>query len=241
MALVLHELSTNAAKYGALSTPNGRLAVEWHLDPVGGCRIAWRESGGPRVMPPSRRGFGTILIDRSIPFDLGGESKIDYAIEGVSASFLIPSRFVETRMSAPVSPVSRSGAAAHIDASSHIEGRTALIVEDQLLIAIDLQQILESAGMRVLDTVTSTREALHFLSREAPDVAVLDVNLGNETSETIAIKLKQSGKPFLFATGYGDDGIIPASFSDVPVVRKPYERDDIVAQVARLLAGSAPP
>lgn len=239
MALVLHELSTNAAKYGALSAPNGRLDVEWHLDAVGRCRIAWRESGGPRVTPPSRHGFGTILIDRSIPFDLGGESKIDYAAEGVTASFLIPSRFVETRMSAPVPPASLGAPPPRSGATSHIEGRTALIVEDQLLIAIDLQQILESAGMRVLDTVTSAREALHFLSREEPDVAVLDVNLGDETSEAIATKLKQSGKPFLFATGYGDDGVIPASFSDVPIVRKPYERDDIIAQVA-LLLGDTP-
>jgi len=67
-------------------------------------------------------------------------------------------------------------------------------------------------------------------------VAVLDVNLGDGTSETIARHLQEIGVPFIFATGYGDGGIIPDDFSGVPVVRKPYEREVILGQLRNILA-----
>ena len=87
LALVLHELSTNAAKYGALSVPGGRLDVTWRRDDQNGCVVAWREHGGPHVPPPSREGFGSALIERSIPYDLGGESSVCYRPEGVEARY----------------------------------------------------------------------------------------------------------------------------------------------------------
>lgn len=237
MALVLHELSTNAAKYGALSANRGHLAVTWHLDEVGACRLRWSESGGPRVVAPSRRGFGTVLIDRSIPYDLGGESDVEYAPDGLKASFLIPSRFV-TERSPAVSAVTQPPRDAAHSEPVNLEGRTALIVEDQLLIAMDLQQLLESAGMNVLGTVTSCREALDFIRETRPDISVLDVNLGDETSEAVATHLREAGISFLFATGYGDDGAIPANFPDTPIVRKPYDRDEIFLQIGKLLAAA---
>ncbi len=90
LALVLHELATNAAKYGALSSTSGRLNVTWTLDEMGACDIHWHEEGGPTVRPPSRSGFGTMLIDRSVPFDLGGRSEVSYDAGGVEARFTIP-------------------------------------------------------------------------------------------------------------------------------------------------------
>lgn len=236
MALVLHELSTNAAKYGALSSGAGRLEVNWSFDEVGACRLRWTESGGPRVIPPSRRGFGSILIDRSVPFDLGGKANVDYAPDGLRADFLIPSRFIETRASSATTIASDNASVPASPASPSIEGRSVLIVEDQLLIAMDLQMIVEGAGMRVLDTVTSPHEALDFLKSRTPDIAVLDINLGDSTSEAIAMELRNRGAPFLFATGYGDKGAIPADFADVPIVRKPYDRDEIIGQIGQLLS-----
>ncbi|MET0440127.1 MAG: HWE histidine kinase domain-containing protein [Devosia sp.] len=235
MALVLHELSTNAAKYGALSRPEGRLSVRWSIDEAGACRITWLEAGGPPVKPPERRGFGSMLIKRSIPFDLGGESDVDYRPEGVVAQFRLPARFVSLR--APTVAVRQNDAIAATVASNHdLDGKTALIVEDQMLIAIDLEQMLEGAGLSILGTATSPRDALAILARNTPDVAVLDVNLGDGTSETIARHLQEIGVPFIFATGYGDGGIIPDDFSGVPVVRKPYEREVILGQLRNILA-----
>ncbi|MDO9369721.1 MAG: HWE histidine kinase domain-containing protein [Sphingopyxis sp.] len=234
MALVLHELSTNAAKYGALSVPTGKLHVTWTVTPVAACRIDWVESDGPFVNPPSRRGFGSVLIDRSIPFDLGGESEIAYKADGVEAHFLLPSRFVSMRI--PVVAPATEPVATVSAPSLDLRGKTALIVEDQLLIAIDLEQILEDVGVVILNTLTSPRDAIEFLNLHSPDFAILDVNLGSETSEEIARLLLNRGTPFLFATGYGDDGAIADDLAAVPIVRKPFERDIILTQLGRVLS-----
>ncbi|PIK69208.1 histidine kinase, partial [Methylobacterium frigidaeris] len=74
LSLMLHELATNAAKYGALSSPAGRVAVTWDLagDAEAVLRLCWRESGGPPVVPPTRGGFGSRLIERSLVHSFGG-------------------------------------------------------------------------------------------------------------------------------------------------------------------------
>lgn len=82
LALALHELATNAAKYGALSVAAGRIEIRWrHEDRR--LRLVWRESGGPPVEAPTSRGFGTRMIERGLAADLGGAVKIDFRPEGV--------------------------------------------------------------------------------------------------------------------------------------------------------------
>ena len=234
MALVLHELSTNAAKYGALSRPGGRLTVSWSVDAVGACNIEWAESGGPPVKAPSRRGFGSVLIDRSIPFDLGGESSIQYNPAGVTAQFRIPQRHISVRGD-KTAPALASGVSA-AEPMTDYAGKRVLIVEDQMLIALELEQILEDAGLNVVATLTSPRESLAFLSaNELPDVAILDVNLGDDTSEQIAEFLTGRQVPFMFATGYGDGGGLAEIFAHIPVVRKPYSASAILAELGKLI------
>ncbi|KQN69713.1 HWE histidine kinase domain-containing protein [Devosia sp. Leaf64] len=234
MALVLHELSTNAAKYGALSRPGATLSVTWSIDDVGGCNIVWQESDGPEVTPPSRRGFGTVLIDRSIPFDLGGESDVQYLREGVLARFRIPPRFIAIRNVPAPTPVETSHPS--VVADTDLTGKHVLVVEDQMLIAMDLERLLVDAGMEVDAVATSHREASAALSRNRPDIAILDVNLGEETSEPIARQLLADGIPFIFATGYGEAGSIPTAFEGIGVVRKPYDQDSILRQLREALS-----
>jgi two-component sensor histidine kinase len=88
LGLVFHELATNAAKYGALST-DGRLALDWRVDD-GRLRLDWRERGGPPVAAPHRRGFGSRLIERTLSGELGGEISLDYQPEGFSCRFSVP-------------------------------------------------------------------------------------------------------------------------------------------------------
>lgn len=88
LSLALHELATNAAKYGALRVPDGRVEVRWERGD-GELRLAWRERGGPPVSPPTRRGFGMRLLEASLR-DLGGRSRLDYAADGVRAEFSAP-------------------------------------------------------------------------------------------------------------------------------------------------------
>ena len=82
VALAFHELATNAVKYGALSVPEGRVDFTWRLD-GDDLHILWRESGGPAVSPPTRRGFGTRLIERGLASDLQGSVEIAYPPAGV--------------------------------------------------------------------------------------------------------------------------------------------------------------
>jgi len=91
LALAVNELATNALKYGALSTPDGAVVISWTLgargaDGVSPFRWSWRESGGPPVEKPSRRGFGTFLIDRVLAADFDGTVDIDYRQEGLAVT-----------------------------------------------------------------------------------------------------------------------------------------------------------
>lgn len=92
LGMIFHELATNAAKYGALSSPDGRVLIDWaiadHSRPV--LRLSWREIDGPPVTEPTRRGFGSRLIERNVRHDLAGEVKLDYATAGFSAEFSVP-------------------------------------------------------------------------------------------------------------------------------------------------------
>ena len=94
LAMVLHELVTNAAKYGALSTPDGRVCVHWGCRPNGSSQslltIRWKETGGPPVMAPSRRGYGTSVICDLIPYELDGTVDIAYATDGVHCRIQFP-------------------------------------------------------------------------------------------------------------------------------------------------------
>lgn len=89
VGLMAHELATNAMKYGALSTPDGCVDVLWSVA-GGSVELVWRESGGPPVSPPSRRGFGSRLIERAAPVELGGDAAIDYAPDGVVCRLTFP-------------------------------------------------------------------------------------------------------------------------------------------------------
>ncbi|MGB6175424.1 MAG: HWE histidine kinase domain-containing protein, partial [Methylocella sp.] len=85
IAMGMHELATNAVKYGALSNRTGQVAVTWKVDgpKPGTLHLQWKESGGPTVKPPSRKGFGSRLIERNLVYDLNGTAKIDYQPEGI--------------------------------------------------------------------------------------------------------------------------------------------------------------
>jgi PAS domain S-box-containing protein len=82
VSMALHELCTNAIKYGALSVDSGRVAISWAVD-GDRFRLQWQERGGPKVAPPTRKGFGSRLIERGLAAELRGEARLDYPPEGV--------------------------------------------------------------------------------------------------------------------------------------------------------------
>ncbi|MGH6967421.1 MAG: sensor histidine kinase, partial [Phenylobacterium sp.] len=87
MALVFHELATNAVKYGALSREAGRVDLSWSLDTDNArLRLTWVESGGPAVTPPTRQGFGSRLIERGLRGEFRGSAMMDYRPQGLSCT-----------------------------------------------------------------------------------------------------------------------------------------------------------
>jgi two-component sensor histidine kinase len=89
LVMVLHELATNAAKHGALSTAAGRVALDWRCD-GGAVELRWAESAGPPVQVPARRGFGSTLIEQGIASGLGGETQFDFAPAGLVCTMRLP-------------------------------------------------------------------------------------------------------------------------------------------------------
>ena len=87
LAMIIHELGTNAVKYGALSAESGKVSVEWHTDD-GRIKLTWTESGGPPVVAPARRGFGTQMIERTLRGEQGA-AKLEYAPGGLRCSLEI--------------------------------------------------------------------------------------------------------------------------------------------------------
>jgi len=102
LGMAMHELTTNAVKYGALSVPEGTVGVTWTVEPTTTGKqlvLTWTERNGPTVTPPSRRGFGMTLIERSFAHDVSGEVKMDFAPEGVTAILCAPLQDAEQERS----------------------------------------------------------------------------------------------------------------------------------------------
>ncbi|MNE85316.1 two-component response regulator [compost metagenome] len=109
-----------------------------------------------------------------------------------------------------------------------------LLVEDQMLIAMDVENMLEDNGIFGVETATSSGMALEKLKSFSPDVAILDINLGSDTSIPVAQELLRRKIPFMFATGYSDSLAVPAELTNVPVIRKPYDEDALMSEIGRL-------
>ncbi|MGR6429354.1 HWE histidine kinase domain-containing protein [Rhizobium sp. PAMB 3174] len=229
VALVIHEMITNSAKHGALSDQRGRVTITLSHNELGDLDILWREIGGPPVKAPERRGFGSAIIERTIPFELGGKASISYNLEGVTASFLLPAQHIvagETPVAEDPAESGRGGAVTAVAVPQSV-----LIVEDNLIIAMEAEDIFRTLGSRDTVVVSSVGLAVEELSqRTVPiDFALLDVNLGTETSFEVARMLKAKGIPFAFASGYGDTAAFPEEFAGIPMISKPYDRDTVLA------------
>lgn len=238
MALVLHELVTNSAKYGGLSAPGGSVRIAWNFNKAGDLVINWTESGGPPVQAPTRKGFGTTIIDRSVPYDLGGAAEIAYKESGVEARFRIPARHVSQpkTFAGPAIRFPRP-AIGHPQAPPHkmLTGHDVLLVEDSLIIALDAEDIAGRLGAETVTTAATVEAALEIIESSPPSVAMLDINLGDSTSFPIADRLMDLNIPFLFATGYGEQASLPMDHRGRTVVQKPYTLENVARAMDEML------
>jgi PAS domain S-box-containing protein len=236
LSLALHELATNALKYGALSVETGRVEVVWKATPSGGFSLDWTESGGPVVSPPSRTGFGTTLLSQVTGRELNGLTSVDFPSTGVRARLEAgPAAVVGRPDTVPETPSGRVvETAVSPTAPVNLAGARVLIVEDAALLAMELESGLSEAGAVVVGPAYELAEALALLDQHL-DAAVLDANLNGLSVGPVADILAERGVPFVFATGYGEAGGAPSGF-DAPVIRKPYDVTQVTAAVGDLLS-----
>ncbi|MFN0262977.1 HWE histidine kinase domain-containing protein [Tepidamorphus sp. 3E244] len=225
LALVIHEMMTNSAKYGALSDRSGMVEVDLTVRDDGALDIGWLEKNGPPVKPPERRGFGTTIIERAVPYELHGEASIDYATSGVTAKFVVPASFV-TVSDEPEVAQTAAQIAAEERALPEIDfPKKILVVEDNLIIAMDTEAALMELGATKVTVCGDLHAGLTALEDSRPDFALLDINLGNGNSFPLAEKLMAESLPFVFASGYGDLKTDGGKFDGCLVVGKPYDKE----------------
>ena len=236
MALVVHELVTNSTKYGSLST-GGFVEASWHRNSVRDLVVTWRERGGPIVRPPERKGFGTTIIERSVPYDLGGSAEARYNETGFEADFVIPARHVSDPKSfaGPAIRFARSTPNHPVEPPPKFLTQNAvLLVEDSLIISLDAEDILIRLGADSVTIQATAQGALDYLDSGSPSIAVLDINLGDRTSFPVADRLLEAGIPFIFASGYGEQASLPMQHRNRQVLQKPYTLENMARALAEL-------
>jgi len=121
---------------------------------------------------------------------------------------------------------------------SLLTGKRCLVLDDEFLIALDIQQILELAGAKHVASVATASEALALVRREAKfDLAVLDVKLGGSEDNSVGVarELAKTGTPFVFLTGMRVDNVHARRFPQAPVIEKPYDALALLDAVQRAL------
>jgi CheY-like chemotaxis protein len=235
LALALHELATNAAKHGALSSMAGKVMVTWKTGPDS-LVLHWNETGGPRIAPPPSRSFGLNVIRASIENQLSGKATFDWAPEGIQCTLSIPQ---QEPLSASAGRKSGNGAAIAAAEPTMAHCRRVLLVEDEALVAMMIQECLTEYGHSVVGPIGRAAEALAAAKQGEFDAAILDINLSDGMAYPVAEILSQRGVPFAFVTGYEAD-TVDERFSKVPILQKPIERQMLQRLFVSNPASAAP-
>ncbi|HZD92432.1 MAG TPA: HWE histidine kinase domain-containing protein [Pseudolabrys sp.] len=228
IALTLHELVTNAAKYGALSVDGGQIHLVWETGP-GHLALNWRETNGPRIKRPSRGGYGTRVIKGGIEGQLGGKAEFDWLPDGLKCRFQVPHQGIaETGANRMGTKISRETVdVPHGDFEPDAAGLI-LIVEDEPMISMMLADMLIENGELIDGPYCGIKEALMAARRNNLKAGILDVNLKGNAVYPVADILIERKIPFIFVTGYTAEAI-DARYNHIPVLQKPIEPQHIWA------------
>ena len=221
IALALHELATNAAKHGALSSLKGRVSLTWQLQ-SDMLTLHWVEGGGPPIKTPSARSFGLKVIKASIEQQLGGKATFDWNQKGLRCNLAIALR--ETRESRQYDSAHQAngGNGAAIELNK-VDKPRVLVVEDEALVGIMIQECLTELGFQIIGPVCTASDALQAAKDGDFDAAILDINLGDGMVYQVAEILAWRHVPFVFVTGYDADSV-DSRFREIPVLQKPVDR-----------------
>ena len=232
LSLLLHELATNAAKYGCLSVPGGQLSIHNERVESDTIRIQWIERNGPPVMTPSRRGFGRLLLEKVFANDVsGGGVSLAFEKAGVRCLIDLPAaRLVAGEQSEL--PTTLDIAAPD---TSIVRGQKVLVVGNSGLVALDIADILNDAGATVIGPFQLLQDAMQAADEHSFDVALLDVSVNGSAVWPLARLIRQRGLPIVLATG-SSASQHPEELQDAVVLRKPYDSDTLLHRLAFALS-----
>ncbi len=266
ICMILHELATNAAKHGALSSAKGRVVLSWYREMraeddrrTPWLHIEWIERGGPAVKLPTEPkagggGFGTAFIGETTRYQLRGHANLQFEANGLHCTIDIPlERPIAPRadQSIPINQASltlggahlrhhagpeRVGAAGPGQENGATHPRRVLVVEDDLLVAKSIGSHLESFGCEVIGPAATSDDACALLKSKPVDAAILDINLSAGTSAPVARALAGKSTPFVFVTGYSNLKTLPDDLRGQRVLCKPIDRESL-ARALREMAG----
>jgi PAS domain S-box-containing protein len=233
LSLLFHELATNAVKHGALGREGGHVHVHWNLN-ADAMIVSWKESGGPKVAPPKRLGFGTKLLRQVTGRQLDAQLDFHWNPSGLCVEIQLPhDLFVGNAVGRPAD--AESGEPENVIPKG--DERRILVVEDEELVALELSAELSRLGWAIVGPAATLAEAQNLLSHGV-DAAVLDVNLRGRPIYPVAEALEARDVPFLFCTGY--EMVDPEGrFPHVPIIRKPVHPAAVSAALSDLLGSRA--
>jgi PAS domain S-box-containing protein len=220
VALAVHELATNAAKYGALSTDAGTLQLAWSVNPDA-VVLDWRETAGPPTAEPKALGFGLTIVRSSIEEQFRGGVVYDWRPDGLHCTLSIPSAQIVAPAPAAdaVEPVTL---AADRRTRRSLADKRLLVVEDELLVGMLVKSMLDDLGAAVVGPCGRLADGLAAAKTERFDGAILDLNLAGEAADPLADLLLARGVPFVFITGYQRESL-DRRYANVPMLQKPID------------------
>ena len=237
LSMALHELATNALKYGALSVPTGKLKVVWEWNTDDGptrLDLHWTESGGPKVEKPATRGFGSTVIERILSARLGAKVDIDFAASGLRVKCAIPANNISP-LTQTKSDSGRSASAVPPVDLGPLKGAQILVLDDEWLVAEQHTHSLLGAGAEVVGPYHTLVDARRAIEDRRIDFAVLDYNIDGQSVDDLIVELDSRNIPLLVVSGYGSDLDLSNERGEMSFLAKPVSPVAMLGRVAELM------
>jgi PAS domain S-box-containing protein len=236
LSMALHELATNAVKHGALARSDGGLSISWsHNAAEGRLELLWvEEAGRAATLDPESRGVGLKVLRGSVE-QLGGTVALDWREAGLSCSIKLPMDTLVSGSSKSVEPGERACSKDCSDGNRSLVGTRVLVVEDEIILAMDIKAMLEDLGCEVIGPASTLQAAQALARQEAAriDAAILDVNVKGATTFELARQLQGDGVACVFVTGYSE--LPEVAEENWLLLRKPVSEREIVAALQSVI------